>query len=845
MTTAEKRRFEERQAGLAGIRERFLAGGHPAPVLEGVARVAEAVVRAAYAEFLAPAWPHGLALVAVGGFGRRELFPFSDVDLLLLVEKGPGSGPQKDGLSAFLRFLWDNGLRLSHSVRTPEECCALDRRNIELAISLLDQRYLCGDRERHAELARRLPQLRQGRAAELARHLSRLARARHARYQDTLYHLEPNIKEGPGGLRDIHLVRWLEGLGVIPQAERPTNAATPHSALRTPHLEEAHRFVQSLRCFLHYRDGRDQNVLAFDAQQDVVGPPFHAAEPSSWMRQYFRHARDVYRAAKRALEAAETRPNSLLGEFRHWRARLSNPEFTLLNERLYLRSPQHLAAEPDMLFRLFQFVGRHGARPAAETDRRIAEALPAFISFCAERPLWPALSELLSLPHTGLALECMHETGVLRAVLPEWGEIECLVVRDFHHRYTVDEHSLVAIRNLFALQHSGDTRLRGLMEEVEDLSLLALALLFHDAGKGGAPESGAPDSGAQGHVPGSLEAAARAMQRIGVPVSERAEVSSLIADHLLLSEVMSSRDPDDPRTARELAERVGTVERLQRLTLLTYADVSAVNPTAMTPWRLEQLWDLYLRAWHELTHQLDTNRTHAAPAVPPEKAAFLDGFPVRYLRVHSEAEVEAQFQLWQQAGARGAAARIEKRQAGYLATVITRDRPSLLAAIAGAISSFGMNIIKAEAFANRQGWILDSFLFADPGRTLELNPDETGRMETAIEQVILGKMDAEVLLEKRPARRPNGVGRLRPAVTFDTAASLTSTLVEIVAEDRPGLLHDLARAISLAGCNIEVVLVDTKAHKALDVFYVTRDGAKLTPEQQSKLQVQLLEACRS
>jgi [protein-PII] uridylyltransferase len=131
------------------------------------------------------------------------------------------------------------------------------------------------------------------------------------------------------------------------------------------------------------------------------------------------------------------------------------------------------------------------------------------------------------------------------------------------------------------------------------------------------------------------------------------------------------------------------------------------------------------------------------------------------------------------------------------------------------------------------------------GRTLELNPDETGRMETALEQVILGKMDAEVLLEKRPARRPNGVGRLRPSVTFDTAASLTSTLVEIVAEDRPGLLHDLARAISLAGCNIEVVLVDTKAHKALDVFYVTREGAKLTPEQQTRLRAELLEACRS
>lgn len=835
MTTAEKQRSEQRQPEL--VRSQFLAGGDPAPVLEANTRAAEEVARAAYEEFLATAWPQGLALLAVGGFGRRELFPFSDVDLLLLVEKGPGNGQQKDGLSAFLRSLWDNGLRLSHSVWTPEECCTLDQRNIELAISLLDQRYLCGDRHLHAELVRRLPRLREARGAELMLHLCRLARARHARYQETIYHLEPNIKEGPGGLRDSHVVAWLESLGISEKAganPAPPASPGPTAAPRPADGLEARRFLQSLRCFLHYRDRRDQNVLTFDAQHDVVGPPFLAGDPASWMRQYFRHAREVYRASRRAMEAVETRPNSMLAEFQHWRARLSNADFTLLNERVYLRSPNRLALEPELLFRLYEFVARHGVRPALEVDRRIVEALPSLVSFCASRPVWPALSAILALPQADVALESMHETGVLAAVFPEWGALDCLVVRDFYHRYTVDEHSLVAIRNLLALNHSGDRRLRELMEEVEDVSLLVFALLFHDAGK----------AGGGAHVAGSVDAVVPAMERIGVPVSERAEVVSLVRDHLLLSAVMSSRDLDDPQTVGELAENVLTVERLQRLTLLTYADVSAVHPSAMTPWRLEQLWRLYLRTWQELTRQLDSNRTAGGEGGSPEKARFLDGLPVRYLRVHALPEVEAHFQLWQQAGERGVAARIQKSDGGYLATVIARDRPCLLASIAGAISSFGMNIVKAEAFANRQGWILDSFLFSDPSRTLELNPGEAERMESNLEQVILGKLDAEVLLQKRPSRAANRGGRLHPSIAFDDDRSLTSTLVEVVAEDRPGLLHDLARAISIAGCNIEVVLVDTKTHKALDVFYVTAGGAKLTAEQQSGLRDQLLKACQ-
>jgi [protein-PII] uridylyltransferase len=426
----------------------------------------------------------------------------------------------------------------------------------------------------------------------------------------------------------------------------------------------------------------------------------------------------------------------------------------------------------------------------------------------------------------------------LARLIPEWQRIDCLVTRDFYHRYTVDEHTLVTIQSIEDLAGTSDPlrrRFADLLTEIDQPEVLRLALLLHDIGKG---------AGTGEHAAESVRIASAALQRLGVPDEAASAALFLIEHHLDLSSLISSRDLGDPATARLIAEFSGTIERLKFLTLLTYADISAVNPTAMTPWRLEQLWRAYLAGYEELTKELDTDRIHG-PRLDAELARFVEGFPVRYLRTHSEAEVRSHAALATATDSAGTRTNLERLDGSYRLTLITQDRPALLASVSGALSGLGMNILKAEAFSNAHGLCLDTFTFSDPHRTLELNPTESDRLCDTVRRAVQGKIDVDELLQNR--RRPpttNRGRRTQPAVAFNNSVSETATLIEIVAEDRPGLLHHLARTIAAAGCNIEVVLIDTEAHRALDVFYVTRAGGKLPEELEASLKHALLAACR-
>ncbi|HJZ98469.1 MAG TPA: hypothetical protein VKE70_18290, partial [Candidatus Solibacter sp.] len=308
---------------------------------------------------------------------------------------------------------------------------------------------------------------------------------------------------------------------------------------------------------------------------------------------------------------------------------------------------------------------------------------------------------------------------------------------------------------------------------------------------------------------------------------------------------MQSRDLFDPKTLVDVAHQVETVERLRLLTLLTYADISAVNPTVMTPWRAEQLWRLYLMVYNELTRELETERIETVPSGRPERLEFLQGFPTRYLRTHTEPEIDEHVSLRARSRPRGLAIDLRKLESAWQLTLVAIDRPGLFASVAGTLASFGMNILKAEAFANRQGLVLDTFTFADPSRTLDLNPTEVDRLRSTLEKVLTGKSDVKELLRNRPKPTPpSRKARIPARVRFDREASDSATLIEIVAEDRPGLLYDLATAITSNGGNIEVVLIDTQAHKAIDVFYVTANGMKLGEDRQMLMNAALNEALR-
>jgi [protein-PII] uridylyltransferase len=576
-----------------------------------------------------------------------------------------------------------------------------------------------------------------------------------------------------------------------------------------------------------------------DTARDLAG----GADPAEWMRFYFHCAREVWQAARRALEYTESLDPSLLRHFRDRRSRFSTTEYTISRNRIFLRNIAETTYSAASVLRLFAYIARHGIRLSWDAQRRLRlEAASLARKFADSPDLWTSWSDLLSRPHAGLALHEMQEAGILAAAIPEWQSIDSLVVRDFYHRYTVDEHTLVAVEVIDSLATGeGGTpkRLQELLREVEDVAILRFALLLHDIGKGTKPGD---------HVTGSVETAAAIASRIGMPRGQEEIALSLIEHHLDLSQTMNSRDLTDPATARYLASSVRTLENLRYLTLLTYADISAVNPTAMTPWRLEQLWRTHSTGQHQLTRELSSDRIHGVEGLPPEDrtpefAKFLNGFPTRYLRTRTREEVERHCTLARRADEFGAVVEVLQQKDSFLATVLAKDRPGLFASICGALATFGVNIVKAEACANASGLALDQFRFTDPLRTLELNPTEADRLRKIVERVVLGIEDVNALLKRRrPLSPPSLRARPAPVLRFDNELSDAATLVEFVGEDRPRLLYDLAAAFSRAGCDIELVLIDTEGHKAIDVFYVTRGGAKVDAALEERLNQSLMQA---
>ncbi len=791
------------------------------------------MVTAAASDFLGNGVSTPFAVLGVGGYGRGELFPFSDVDLLVLLEREPDA-QLKEPLSQFLRVLWDSSVKASNSVRTVDECCQFHENNIHLSISLLDLRFLWGSSELFASLTGRLPEFFKHQSRQLLRGLSDLTTGRHSKFGNTVYHLEPNIKESPGGVRDIHFLQWAAQLA-------PDKEPLRHAAAG---VNDAREFLYRLRFFLHERSGRDNNLLSFELQDEAAEKLSEKPlTPEEWMREYYRYARSCFQPSLQALEFISRGEAGLFRQFFDRRDRLSTSEFTVAHNRVLLRNPATTLASLASVFSLFTFAGRHGIPLSWDAERRVRERVGALVQPVDQKPRWSHWRTLLDQPHAALALHNMHHSDVLAAVLPQWRSIDSLVVRDFYHRYTVDEHTLVAIESIDDLLASkdantddGSARFRQLAGEDDNLPVLRMAILLHDIGKGTTPGD---------HVLGSCKTASEFLAAIGTPDAEQQTIQFLIAHHLDLSLVMNSRDLDDPATGRFLSSQIGTYEELRKLTLLTYADVSAVNPTAMTPWRAEQLWRVYSVAAAQLTRELASERiSQSADATitvpgPPELARFLEGFPTRYRRIHSTSQIEEHFRLEQLRLRDGVALEIHREPGAYAMTVLAADQPGLFAALCGTLASFGMNIVKAEAASNSNGCALDEFRFTDPARTLELNPDEVERLRWTVECVIRGAIEVSDLLKRRRVKTAPAASRRTSTIRFDNLASDSSTLLNFIGDDRPGLLFDLASALTAANCNIEVVLVNTEGHRAIDVLYITQKGGKLDPATQDDLQGRL------
>ncbi len=808
----------------------------------------------------------GVALVAVGGYGRAQLLPCSDVDLLFCLAGRKDGERVADAVRHVSQALWDAGLQASSTTRLAADCERFEIGNAERGLSLLDRRFVGGDSEVFARLDERIrTKLMVKDAKALRQELLELTRERHARYGNTLFHLEPNIKDCPGGLRDANVCGWLQML-------RPVFVPD-----NDPDFGDAIGFLIALRCFLHFRAGRDDNTLDWQAQdaaaEQGIGMPAGWAtlaakaagdEPSAaaWMRAYFRHARTVERQLGREWESVDL---SLYPASALRKVKLDSKRgFRLERGRIELDSggASDAGADAEAVLGAFAAVAATGAPLSQESEERIAFALPALSATLEEGPaLWRRLNAILVEPFAGKALRLMHALGLLELILPEFHGIDALVIRDAYHRYTVDEHTFVLIDTLHGLADDPGPdapewrhRFRMMIRELQSPGLLYLAALLHDTGKG---RSGA------GHAVESARLARDVLSRLEMDPYDAAMVLRLIENHLEMSAALR-RDIFDAGTVRTFATKVQTHEALRMLTLFTYADIAAVHPDALTPWKAENLWRLSMNAANQLDRNVDEEKLRAGSSSTwaaddavvrvmatmrgreSEVTRFLDGFPDRYLKTRSAAAIQQQFAMTEKLDSEPFQIALHVASGGSAVnevTLVTRDRPRLFSDMAAGLAAWGMNVLTADAFSNAAGVVVDTFRFTDEFRTLELNESESERFVRSLRDMMAGRESPERMLNsRRRSRRRAPRVSVTTQVEFDRSASNHSTVMQVIAQDVSGLLRAISSTLSASGYNVEVALIDTEGEMAIDVFYLTHGGARLNPAEEASLRSAMLEA---
>ena len=835
-------------AGEAEIQRRFRETNRGKDVVAGRCFLVDQIIRVAY-DFAVehvyrnpnPAASERICVTAVGGYGRGELAPKSDIDLLFLL-------PYKETpwieqiIEYLLYLLWDMGLQVGHATRSLDECIRHSADDMTIRTSLLETRYIWGTQQLLLDLQQRFQrEFQRGSGTDFVEAKLAERDARHERMGDSRYVLEPNIKDGKGGLRDLHTLFWIakylyrvkDAAGLVEQGVLEAQEARLFA--------RAQDFLWTLRCHLHFLSKRAEERLTFDLQPAISEAMGYtdregASGVERLMKHYFLVAKDVgdlTRIFCAALEAQHRRKPLLRLPSLRFRRKLPGG-FKIDGDRLNVDSDSAFDRDPVNFLRLFHAAQAHDLDVHPQALRLIRQSLKQIDRRLRADPEANRLfmEMLISPKEPEITLMRMNEAGVLGRFIPDFGRVVAQMQFDMYHVHTVDEHTINAIGILSRIESGKLVEDHPVASEVigDVLSrrVLYLAVLLHDIAKG---------RGGDHSVLGA-KIARKICPRLGLSEEETETVAWLVRYHLLMSYAAFKRDIDDPKTISDFAELVQSPERLRLLLVLTIADIRAVGPKVWNGWKATLLRELFFRAREVLSGGLDGQgrerrleavRARLREALANWPAAAIDdhlalGYDSYWLAFDGETLVR-HARLVREAVRSQAPLTVDtlvdRGRSVTDVTVYTGDHSGLFSQIAGAIAISGANIVDAKIHTMTDGMALDTFTVQDASGGPFDRPDKLARLSARIENVLSGRIRLDEALEKMPSPPSRTrVFKVAPRVLVDNKASRTHTVIEVNGRDRPGLLHDVTRALTRNNVQIFSAKVSTYGESAVDVFYV-------------------------
>jgi [protein-PII] uridylyltransferase len=828
--TAVAKAREQLEKGRAEILARHRGGAGGQEVVRAISALTDEVVAEMFLELAGPGEPP-LALVATGGYGRRELSPRSDVDLLALL-------PEKKNERANLiaeqlhRALWDVGLEAGYAARSLEQCLQIAREDHTIRTALLDSRLVAGDAQLFKALERAtLTELEARKVEEFIADKLEEYNERRKRYGGSVWLLEPHLKQGKGGLRDLQAALWIArarhkvaGLGEA--GERGLLPAREIAAARA-----ARDLLWRLRNELHYDTQRRDDRLTFDNQRRLAQELKYQDDPGGELGVE-KLMRDTYIALQEMARASDALIDRCAFEDAPKPRRVHKPHaidaaFNLWNGRITVNDRDVFARRPADMIRMYAVAETYDAPVYSYARDLLVQELQKFPLAAdreAHQEFWQVLVREGSL---GTPLAPLHELGVLGALFPEVARLRARAQHSIYHVYTVDTHTVFALTRMMRL------RAGALAEEEPELTRIAraqqrplvlmLGLLFHDLGKGLGPD----------HSRRGAELVRAYAERVGLDPADAQDVEWLVLAHLKMSHISQRRDLEDARLIEDFAGEVQTVERLELLYLLTYADMASVSQENWTTWKANLLRALYERTHAQLlaeglpahAQSLEARRERLAERLDSREGAreFAQAVPERYLAIARPDDAARHLALWAQARKNGFASELHRSAVGEAdLTLVARDRPGLLALFTAALAANGIDILGAEVNSLEGAIALDTFVVRETGG----GAPSQSRWETArsdLLKLLAGTEDPHRLVQKR-LRRASWATAAAPAVEtrirVDDVSSAQMTILDVFTQDRPGLLHAIADALHRAEVSIEVARIATEGNRATDAFYL-------------------------